>query len=63
MGVYITTEQAANELNVSPQTIRNWIDWGLLKAVRVQKNPSSQRPGRIFVDKDSIEELLASGKL
>jgi len=63
MGIYITTEQAAKELGVSSQTIRNWIDWKILRAVRVQKNPSSQRAGRIYVDKDSIEEAIQSGKI
>ena len=63
MAVYVTTNQAAEELGVSAQTIRNWIDWGILKAVRVQKNPQSERPGKIYIDKASIEEAIQSGKI
>jgi len=63
MTTFITVQEAADEQGVSPQTIRNWIDWGLIKAIKVQKNPSSQRAGKLYVDKDSLEEAEASGKI
>jgi len=63
MAVYVTTEQAAKELGVSSQTIRNWVGWGILKAVRVQKNPDAQRAGKIYIDKESIQEAIEHGKI
>lgn len=63
MTTYITTQQAARELNVSSQTIRNWVDWKILRAVYVKKNPNSERAGRIYIDQDSIKEAIENGKI
>lgn len=62
MATYITAQKAAEEAGVSTQTIRNWLSWKLLKGIMVTKNPSSER-GRIYVDKDSLQELIESGKI
>jgi excisionase family DNA binding protein len=47
----LTVPQVANEFQVTPQTIRNWIDSGVLPAVRV---------GRAFrLRRDDVDALLA----
>jgi excisionase family DNA binding protein len=47
---YLTVPQVAAELQVTPQTIRNWIDQGTLPAVRI---------GRAFrVKRSDIDALL-----
>jgi len=46
----LTVPQVAAELQVTPQTIRNWIDHGTLSAVRI---------GRAFrVRREDVDELL-----
>lgn len=62
MATYISVKDAAEQVGVSSQTIRNWFDWKLLKGIMVRKNPSSER-GRIYIDRDNLEELIASGKI
>jgi len=47
----LTVSQVAEELQVTPQTIRNWIDGGLLPAARI---------GRGFrMRREDVDELLA----
>ena len=55
MGEYITVEQAATLLHVSPTTVRRWIYQGSLKA----KKPPTGRNARVLIDTDDLEELLA----
>src|SRR6266571_3843719 len=55
MGEYITVEQAAILLHVSPTTVRRWIYQGSLKA----KKPRTGRNARVLIDKDDLEALLA----
>src|SRR5262249_16178381 len=55
MGVYITVEQAATLLHVSPTTVRRWIYQGALKA----KKPPTGRNARVLIDKDDLEAFLA----
>jgi excisionase family DNA binding protein len=48
----LTVSQVAEQLQVTPQTIRNWIDGGALPAARI---------GRGFrIRRDDVDELLAS---
>jgi excisionase family DNA binding protein len=54
MGVYITVEQAATLLHVSPTTVRRWIYQGSLKA----KKPPTGRNARVLIDKDDLEAFL-----
>jgi excisionase family DNA binding protein len=54
MGEYITVEQAATLLHVSPTTVRRWIYQGSLKA----KKPRTGRNARVLIDKDDLEALL-----
>ena len=63
MATYISVKDAAEQVGVSSQTIRNWLSWKLLRGILVTKNPDSERPGKIYVDKDSLEELIDSGKI
>ena len=55
MGEYITVEQAAILLHVSPTTVRRWIYQGTLRA----KKPRTGRNTRVLIDTDDLEELLA----
>ena len=55
MGEYMTVNQAAAWLHVSPTTIRRWIYQGSLKA----KKPRTGRNARVLVDKDDLEAFLA----
>jgi len=54
MGAYITVEQAATLLHVSPTTVRRWIYQGSLKA----KKPPTGRNARVLIDKDDLEAFL-----
>jgi transposase len=60
---YISVAQAADKLNVSEQTIRNWVRWGIIKGLQVFMNPDSKRPGKILVDEESIDRAIATGKI
>src|SRR5207244_8954365 len=55
MGEYISVEQAAILLHVSPTTVGRWIYQGSLKA----KKPRTGRNARVLIDKDDLEALLA----
>ena len=55
MGAYITVEQAATLLHVSPTTVRRWIYQGSLKA----KKPRTGRNTRVLIDRDDLEAFLA----
>jgi excisionase family DNA binding protein len=47
----LTVSQVAEQLQVTPQTIRNWIDGGVLPAARI---------GRGFrIRREHVDELLA----
>ncbi len=55
MGAYITVEQAAALLHVSPTTVRRWIYQGSLTA----KKPPTGRNARVLIDRDDLEAFLA----
>ncbi len=54
---WITVSEAAEWLNVSPQTIRNWIRLGLFRGRRL--NPQ----GNIMVKVSDIEEAIDEGEI
>jgi hypothetical protein len=60
---YLSTSQAAEELSVSRQTILNWHRWGILRGIWVKKNPLSGGQGRLYIERESINEALRSGKI
>jgi len=53
---YITIKEASERMGVSAQTIHNWVRWGVLRGYRLFRNPSSQRPGRILVEEEDLED-------
>ena len=54
MGEYLTVDQAAVLLHVSPTTVRRWIYQGSLKAKKIKTG----RNARVLIDKDDVEELF-----
>jgi excisionase family DNA binding protein len=54
MGEYLTVDQAATLLHVSPTTVRRWIYQGSLKAKKIKAG----RNARVLIDKDALDELL-----
>ena len=54
MGEYITVDQAAVLLHVSPSTIRRWLYQGSLQAKNTPTGPNA----RVLIDKDDIEAFL-----
>jgi excisionase family DNA binding protein len=54
MGEYLTVDQAATLLHVSPTTVRRWIYQGSLKAKKI----NTGRNARVLIDKDDVDELL-----
>jgi excisionase family DNA binding protein len=58
----LTIAQAARELDVSPSTIRSWLDYGRLKPVRLP----STRPGHdsrlVRVDRTQLEALIEASR-
>jgi hypothetical protein len=65
MSILMTAQQAADYLGYSPQSIRNWVVWGLLPSYHFTMNPSKgkNRPGRILVRKEGIEKALDEGRI
>ena len=59
MGEYITVEQAAILLHVSPTTVRRWIYQGNLKA----KKPRTGRNARVLIDRDDLEATPGARRL
>jgi len=51
---YLTVAEIASELRLNQQTIRNWIDQGSLRAVRVG-------PRRVRVLRSDLDRMLAGG--
>ena len=51
---YLTVAEIASELELNQQTIRNWIDQGSLRAVRVG-------PRRVRVLRSDLDRMLAGG--
>ncbi|MFZ0975735.1 MAG: helix-turn-helix domain-containing protein [Solirubrobacteraceae bacterium] len=51
---YLTVAEIASELKLKQQTIRNWIDQGSLRAVRVG-------PRRVRVLRSDLDRMLAGG--
>jgi excisionase family DNA binding protein len=51
---YLTVAEIASELKLNQQTIRNWIDQGSLRAVRVG-------PRRVRVLRSELDRMLAGG--
>ena len=57
MAEFITVTEAAEELGVTPGTIRNWIALGIIKAVRV--NPA----GKYLIEPRVIQEAVDKGRI
>ena len=55
MSDYLTVDQAATLLHVSPTTVRRWIYQGSLRA----KKANTGRNARVLIDKDDLHRLLA----
>jgi excisionase family DNA binding protein len=49
---FVTVSQIANRLSMSPQTVRTWIEEGMLRGIRVRKVWRVRR--------EDFEQLLAS---
>ena len=59
---FVSVSTAAEELNVSPQTIRNWLRIGILKGVRINPTDSEQGTrGKIMISESSVEEAIEKG--
>lgn len=54
MNEYLTVDQAATLLHVSPTTVRRWIYQGSLKARKVRTG----RNARVLIEKGELDELL-----
>ena len=54
MNDYLTVDQAATLLHVSPTTVRRWIYKGRLKA----KKMKTGRNARVLIEKGELDELL-----
>ena len=54
MNEYLTVDQTATLLHVSPTTVRRWIYQGSLKARKIKTG----RNARVLIKKDDLEELL-----
>jgi len=52
---YITIQEAGERIGVSPQTIRNYLKWKILKGYELYRNPESRRPGRILIKEEDLE--------
>jgi len=57
MAVFLTTTEAAEYFGCHPNTIRNWIAVGILRAHRL--NPS----GRILIKPEDISEAIEKGRI
>ncbi len=55
MSEYLTVDQAATLLHVSPTTVRRWIYQGSLPAKKV----NTGRNARVLIDKDDLHSLLS----
>lgn len=58
MSEYLTVDQAAALLHVSPTTVRRWIYQGSLPAKKV----NAGRNARVLIDKDDLHRLLSPVK-
>ena len=54
MNEYLTVDQAATLLHVSPTTVRRWIYQGSLKAKKIKTG----RNARVLIEKGELDELL-----
>jgi excisionase family DNA binding protein len=54
MDEYLTVDQAATLLHVSPTTVRRWIYKGRLKAKKIKTG----RNARVLIEKGELDELL-----
>lgn len=54
MNEYLTVDQAATLLHVSPTTVRRWIYQGSLKAKKIKTG----RNARVLIEKCDLDELL-----
>ena len=54
MDEYLTVDQAATLLHVSPTTVRRWIYQGSLKAKKIRTG----RNARVLIEKGELDELL-----
>ena len=54
MDEFLTVAQVAETLKLSQQTVRNWIDRGELKAIRVGKR-------RVRIRREDLDVLLKAG--
>jgi len=53
--IFLTTTEVAEMLGVSSQTVRNWIDRGILKAYRL--NPS----GMLLIRQEDLDNAIEKG--
>jgi excisionase family DNA binding protein len=56
MNEYLTVDQAATLLHVSPTTVRRWIYQGSLKAKKIKTG----RNARVLIEKGELDELLVT---
>jgi len=61
--MYLTIKEAAERVGVSPQSVHNWIKWGILKGYQLYRNPDSQRPGKILVKEEDLENAQYLGRI
>jgi excisionase family DNA binding protein len=54
MNEYLTVDQAATLLHVSPTTVRRWIYQGSLKAKKIRTG----RNARVLIEKGDLDDLL-----
>ena len=54
MDEYLTVDQAATLLHVSPTTVRRWIYQGSLKAKKIRTG----RNARVLIEKCDLDDLL-----
>ncbi|MGO9753080.1 MAG: helix-turn-helix domain-containing protein [Solirubrobacteraceae bacterium] len=50
---FLTVDEVAQTLRLNPQTVRNWIDGGSLRAVRVGR--------RVRIRQSDLDELVQAG--
>jgi excisionase family DNA binding protein len=56
MSEYLTVDQAATLLHVSPQTIRRWIFQGKVRASKIKTGKN----GRVLINKSDLAQMLES---
>jgi len=54
---WLPVSTVAEWLNVSPQTVRNWVKMGLFRARRINPN------GMIYIRKSDVEQAIDEGEI